>query len=403
MKDIVFKTIMLKGEAGSSITSIEKTGSVGNVDTYTIHFNDDTPDYSFEVTNGYSIISIEKTSTVGNIDTYTVTLDNGETYTFTVTNSNVADSMTAADETTVAPSIAAVKSYINNVGDDDGILFCGDFVNYPTPQIDIDNTVKAGGYRALGWTLPDWLEWGDWEGLHVKKDYQYLYTNFATPQYIADGYKLSDLGVNSVVISVEWAKLVNDEYEIHTSTKVINDTSGSVTGRAIMELETGVTFALYYLYSTVWLGCSSFAIYKDNVPTITGDYYIRKIKIEKGTIATPFGLNKDQFLVNSILKNLFYETTYSNTTDANGQVFTAIDISSIGDINSLKVAGIACKCGSSLYFGNYPPENVELDYKLEYDSNTGKTWLHLWFKNASAPNTSVKFRISYSSFVASFT
>ena len=388
-KDILFKTIMLKGEAGSSITSIEKTGSVGNVDTYTIHFNDDTPDYSFEVTNGYSIISIEKTSTLGNIDTYTVTLDNGETYTFDVHNANVANSMTAADETTVAPSIAAVKSY---GGDGDGILFCGDFVNIP-----ISNKSHFRDNRALGWTLPDWLEWGDWEGLHVKKDYQYLYTNFATPQYIATGYKLSDLGVNSVVISVEWAKLVNAEYEIHTSTKVINDTSGSVTGRAIMELETGVTFALYYLYSTVWLGCSSFAIYKDNVPTITGDYYIRKIKIEKGTIATPFGLNKDQFLASSIYKNLpeFFEGYVSGTTDANGYYLSSIDISTVGNIENLIIVGVAVRVGNNSYFSGYSTDNVQLEYKLELDPNTNKTWLHISFHDPSNPNKQVKTKLLY--------
>lgn len=391
MKDIVFKTIMLKGEAGSSITSIEKTGSVGNVDTYTIHFNDDTPDYSFEVTNGYSIISIEKTSTVGNIDTYTVTLDNGDTYTFTVTNANVVNSMTAADETTVAPSIAAVKSY---GGDGDGILFCGDFVNYPEPQIDISDEIKnIGGYRACGWYIPSWLEWGNYEGLHIKKDAS-TYTNFATPQYYAEGFKLNELGVNQAIISVEWAKLVNGEQEIHTSTKIITDTSVEI-GRPIVTLETGVTFGLFYLYSSTYKGCSTFGLYKD-AATITGDYYIRKIKIEKGTIATPFGLNRDQFLTNNILKNLFYEGNHSGTTDANGVYYTSVDVSSIGDITNLKIVGVAFKCGDDVYFSSLPPMAVELGYSLSYDGQTGKTWLYLYFKYPSKPNTQIDIRIFYS-------
>lgn len=129
MKDLVFKTVMLKGEAGGTIDRIEKTSSQGNVDTYTIYLNDGSTQ-TFEVTNGYSIISIEKTSTLGNIDTYTVTIDNGDTYTFDVTNGNVADSMTAQDETIVAPTIHAVKDYIqDNVLDkayDNNILYNGD-------------------------------------------------------------------------------------------------------------------------------------------------------------------------------------------------------------------------------------------------------------------------------------
>lgn len=85
MKDIAFKTIMLKGESGSTITKIEKTSSALNVDTYTIYLNDGNTT-TFEVTNGSSIESIEKTATSGYIDTYTVTLTDGSTSTFTVRN-----------------------------------------------------------------------------------------------------------------------------------------------------------------------------------------------------------------------------------------------------------------------------------------------------------------------------
>lgn len=52
--DIVFKTLMLKGDTGAqgtSIVSIEKTSTVGLVDTYTITLNDGT-EYEFTVTNG---------------------------------------------------------------------------------------------------------------------------------------------------------------------------------------------------------------------------------------------------------------------------------------------------------------------------------------------------------------
>jgi len=85
MKDIVFRTIMLKGAAGNDITGIEKTSSSGNVDTYTITLSDGSTE-TFTVTNGTSIESIEKTSTSGLIDTYTITLTDGSTTTFEVAN-----------------------------------------------------------------------------------------------------------------------------------------------------------------------------------------------------------------------------------------------------------------------------------------------------------------------------
>jgi hypothetical protein len=70
---------------GKEIVSVEKTGTSGLVDTYTMTFNDESTE-TFEVVNGNGIASIEKTGTQGAVDTYTITLDDGTTYTFTVTN-----------------------------------------------------------------------------------------------------------------------------------------------------------------------------------------------------------------------------------------------------------------------------------------------------------------------------
>lgn len=80
--------VMLKvGADGSGIESIEKTGTSGIVDTYTITMTDGSKS-TFTVTNGSSIESIEKTSTVGLVDTYTITLTNGDTSTFEVHNAS---------------------------------------------------------------------------------------------------------------------------------------------------------------------------------------------------------------------------------------------------------------------------------------------------------------------------
>ena len=79
------RAIMVKGEAGATISTIAKTGTSGLVDTYTITL-DDGRTQTFTVTNGKSIVSITKTDTTGLVDTYTITFNDSTTQTFTVTN-----------------------------------------------------------------------------------------------------------------------------------------------------------------------------------------------------------------------------------------------------------------------------------------------------------------------------
>lgn len=84
-RPIFFKTLILKGKDGAGVQSVEKTGTSGTVDTYTITFTDGNT-ATFTVTNGSSIDTIELTDTSGLVDTYTITLTDGSTSTFTVTN-----------------------------------------------------------------------------------------------------------------------------------------------------------------------------------------------------------------------------------------------------------------------------------------------------------------------------
>lgn len=73
---------------GAGIASIEKTGTAGLVDTYTITFTDGQTT-TFDVTNGAAgrgIASITKTGTAGLVDTYTITYTDGTTSTYDVTN-----------------------------------------------------------------------------------------------------------------------------------------------------------------------------------------------------------------------------------------------------------------------------------------------------------------------------
>ena len=92
---------------GKGITSIAKTATSGLVDTYTITYNDNTTS-TFTVTNGKGISNIAKTGTSGLIDTYTITFNDGSTSTFTVTNGTNGSNANLAD---VAPSLVAQKDY----------------------------------------------------------------------------------------------------------------------------------------------------------------------------------------------------------------------------------------------------------------------------------------------------
>lgn len=92
----------LKGNIrGTSITSITKTDTSGLVDTYTITLSNGTT-INFTVTNGSSIASITKTGTSGLVDTYTITLTDGTVGgTFMVTNGQDGQASTLSSLTDV--------------------------------------------------------------------------------------------------------------------------------------------------------------------------------------------------------------------------------------------------------------------------------------------------------------
>lgn len=84
-KKPIVKTLMLKGQEGQSIKAIKKTSTSGLADTYTITLTDGTTS-TFSVTNGKGISSISKAGTSGLVDTYTIQFNDDTTSTFTVTN-----------------------------------------------------------------------------------------------------------------------------------------------------------------------------------------------------------------------------------------------------------------------------------------------------------------------------
>lgn len=110
------------GKDGKGITSIEKTGSSGLEDTYTITFTDESTT-TFVVTNGAKgdtgatgatgatgkgITSITKTGTSGKVDTYTITYSDNSTSTFTVTNGNDGVGIQSIEKTS---SVGLVDNY----------------------------------------------------------------------------------------------------------------------------------------------------------------------------------------------------------------------------------------------------------------------------------------------------
>lgn len=142
-----------KGDAGVGIESVAKTATDGNVDTYTISLTDGTS-YDFTVTNGVdgtngtdgvSVTDIEKTSSDGKTDTYTITMSDEKTYTFTVTNGSDAEitkiektlSENGTDTYTMTTSGGAVFTFNvkNGTDGEDGI----------TPETLFD-AAKANGY-----------------------------------------------------------------------------------------------------------------------------------------------------------------------------------------------------------------------------------------------------------------
>lgn len=94
---------------GKGVSSVTKTSAVAPslVDTYTMTFTDNTT-YQWTVSNGKGITNIAKTSTSGLVDTYTITFNDATTKTFTVTNgkgiTSITDKWAVSSSNTQTPS-----------------------------------------------------------------------------------------------------------------------------------------------------------------------------------------------------------------------------------------------------------------------------------------------------------
>ncbi len=117
--------IKAQGPIGVGVLPIEKTGTSGLVDTYTITYTNEATS-TFDVTNGKdgdagengrSIVNIRKTSTTGNVDTHTITY-NQEPLESTFTVKNGDDGVTPSIGTNNNWFIGATDTGIKAIGQD---------------------------------------------------------------------------------------------------------------------------------------------------------------------------------------------------------------------------------------------------------------------------------------------
>lgn len=147
------KVTMLKGERGSNIATITKTGTSGLTDTYTITLTDGSTS-TFEVKNGSSIQSITKTSTVGAVDTYTITLTDGTTAgTFTVTNATgTIDQNFSASSTDplMNKTLSGIIAGVENGSTASKTYNKNDLILRNDSLYEVQTTVASGGTWADG-------------------------------------------------------------------------------------------------------------------------------------------------------------------------------------------------------------------------------------------------------------
>lgn len=106
-----------QGIQGNGITNISLTSSSGDVDVYTIEL-DNGDSYTFDVTNGRGIVSINLTSSVGLVDTYTITYTDNTTSTFNIINGEDGISPQAyVTQTTTGATLTVIDGYGTTTAD----------------------------------------------------------------------------------------------------------------------------------------------------------------------------------------------------------------------------------------------------------------------------------------------
>lgn len=274
MKDIIFKTLMLKGEAGSTLVSMEKTGHAGTTDTYTITF-DDGSTTDIHVENLSSVESIELTSQTDTEDTYTATLADGSTQSFSVLNHN-------ADIEAISEELAAGLASIQAALDDQSALLnarMDTFTSLPSGStagdaelMDIRVGADDSTYGSAGSAVRTQIDIVNDELSPMQDD---LFNSSVISAYTsADGWKLLENGLSASdssykilkykVITGDVIKVVSDHkfqfqnvegVPSYDSSNRIGKTYGA--GEYVLKVPSGVQ----YLMGSTTKTDSSFALY----------------------------------------------------------------------------------------------------------------------------------------------
>ena len=316
MKDLFFKTIMLKGEAGGTIASIEKTSSELNVDTYTITLNDGETS-TFEVTNGTSIASIAKTSTSGLVDTYTITLTDGSTTTFDVTNGEDAayyevpsgsvlyfdssDPTPQGYEATVDPNGQAIAN-LQNAYKDNNLIYGGILYGLGK-EPSLWSTHNYGVTNGYGFSVGN--------GYYVMSG---NYISIDSPRFSP----FETLSGENIAFSVSVMYEVGGVVKTASQEGIIR----SVAPETDIVNEDGIVIGVNHLTTDL-----SLYVKNDNPDDET--VYIKAIKLERGSTATPIEKCTRDIGVNVAVEAL--ETETKRLDSAKGTVAANTDLDTIKD------------------------------------------------------------------------
>ena len=225
----------IAGADGRGIEGIQKTGTSGLVDTYTIYYTDNTTS-TFQVTNGANgqagaqgvgITSIEKTDTQGLVDTYTITLSNGQTSTFEVTNGQDGHDL----------GLASIINNLNSDSTEDALSAAmgkelGEQIfSHDVEAVNVSASILCGKYIGTGnkWTTPTA---GKYQG-----------KIFNISNYKGWEFKIGNKTLSSGNYFYRFALLKTDN---HTTTNAVADFSATAPFTALISVNSADASAQWY-------------------------------------------------------------------------------------------------------------------------------------------------------------
>lgn len=238
------KVTMLKGERGSNIATITKTGTSGLVDTYTITLTDGSTT-SFEVKNGSSIDHITKTSSVGSVDTYTIYLTDGTVGgTFEVNNAiaTVEQNFSATSTNPLMnKTLTNIIAGVENGSTASKTYYANDLILRNDSLYEVSTTVAVGSAWADGvniseTTLGDLVSQINADLLDIRRNFMkcVLYGTFENTNS-THTVDLTSLGFTDpedyfVIVNGTWLSSSNTTYNSMVVTKTATSVTFGVAG-----------------------------------------------------------------------------------------------------------------------------------------------------------------------------